>query len=611
MDKEISEIAKLTERISLDPKSKLFVPLAEEYNKVGDTEMAVHVLLEGLKNNPGYVTARSFLGKLLLETGDLAAAQKEFEQVVQAVPDNLMAQRKLGDVYVLLGKPDEALKHYSIALSLNPKDEKFAALVQDIQSGQDISARLHPSRIKQAESSAEKEPPAAVTARQKAAIITPPLAKNRVESLPSHQDDESLHGSGKAGAPAEGPLIAQADLQESEEPEEVLVVEPLEAEPEEPVLVSPEPVMEELTTQPLMQAQPVDEVPAPAEASAAEHAGALEQTFSKAVEEPVEIEPLLQSKPIAFPPEEIPASTDAIADEVAQVQTTVTNEEDAAEAVEEMSVEEAVAEVAAFTDLTEAELAEVAVDVTDETTEEIPEITAKTAPESTDDFTTDTLAELYIAQGFYEKAVDIYERMLVEKPGSRGLREKLAWVKAAAARTEAPQEESTPAASVFTAPEPHEPITSKQEEERHPEPSLFAESREYQQPALAQQDQDSGPAGEVEAREYIAPKETEDVNFEAPVLAVGLEDFPEDAGQRKVKAEDAVAEKAFAEEHRPHRPAHVDFEPREYVPPKPKKAAAVTLPIAAQAPNPHLSSAKRNETIGRLETWLSQIRKEK
>ncbi|HET6363683.1 MAG TPA: hypothetical protein VFG02_01405, partial [Nitrospirota bacterium] len=78
MDKDNPEIAKLVERISKDPKSKLFVPLAEEYKKVGDIEKSIHVLMEGLKNNPGYVTARSFLGRLLFDKGDMAGAQREF-----------------------------------------------------------------------------------------------------------------------------------------------------------------------------------------------------------------------------------------------------------------------------------------------------------------------------------------------------------------------------------------------------------------------------------------------------------------------------------------------------------------------------------------------------
>jgi hypothetical protein len=49
-----------------------------------------------------------------------------------------------------------------------------------------------------------------------------------------------------------------------------------------------------------------------------------------------------------------------------------------------------------------------------------------------DDFNTDTLAELYIGQGFYEKAIDIYQRMLADKPNSQGLKDKLERVRAMA-----------------------------------------------------------------------------------------------------------------------------------------------------------------------------------
>jgi len=112
MEKENTEIVKLTERIAKDPKSKLFVPLAEEHKKAGDIETAIRVLTQGLKLNSGYVTARSFLGRLLMDTGDLAGAQKELEEVIKTIPDNLLAQRKLGDIYVLQGRGTDALQRY-------------------------------------------------------------------------------------------------------------------------------------------------------------------------------------------------------------------------------------------------------------------------------------------------------------------------------------------------------------------------------------------------------------------------------------------------------------------------------------------------------------------
>lgn len=142
MNKETSEIAKLTERISKDPKSKLFVPLAEEYKKAGDVEMSIYVLQEGLKNNPSYVTARSFLGRLLVEKGDLSAAQKEFEEVVKAIPDNLMAHRKLGDIYALQDRGTDAANHYKTVLSLNAKDTETSMLLSELEAGRDIKKHL-------------------------------------------------------------------------------------------------------------------------------------------------------------------------------------------------------------------------------------------------------------------------------------------------------------------------------------------------------------------------------------------------------------------------------------------------------------------------------------
>jgi len=211
MDKDTSEIAKLEERISKDPKSKLFVPLAEEYKKAGDIERSIQVLMEGLKNNPTYVTARSFLGRLLFEKGDMAGAQREFEEVAKSIPDNLMAQHKLGDLYVLQNRPADALKHYKTALSLNPGDEEMAALVSDIEAGRDVKERLlKPKQPAGEKHPAKEEPVQAATVRAQMKPHPSPIVAKQAEPVPA----------------------SAASAMASEEPEEVLVVEPLEFEGE-------------------------------------------------------------------------------------------------------------------------------------------------------------------------------------------------------------------------------------------------------------------------------------------------------------------------------------------------------------------------------------------
>lgn len=463
MDKDdTSEIAKLTERISKDPKSKLFVPLAEEYKKAGDLEMSILVLNEGLKNNPGYVTARSFLGRLLLEKGDLPGAQKEFEEVVKAIPDNLMAQRKLGDLYAHQNRTSDALGHYKIALSLNPKDSETAFLIAEAEAGRDI--KKHLSKLKPAATEEQQKkqetpqtgPPAAVQKPQQATIT----------------------------AKVQAPKSAAKE----EEPEEVLVVEPLE--------------------------------PAPA----------------------VDLDQELAAKNLGFLTETAQELPPAVAEE---------EKRDALFSLNEPFADQA------------AELEEPAYQVEDPFAIEA-EGEAEQEKQA-DDFTTDTLAELYISQGFFEKAVDIYERMLVDKPNSQGLKDKLTKVRAMAA-SDASEEEVN---------------VGKPDSEKVPE---------------------------LDA--YIPPPRLDD--FELPAT----------------QAIPALDYDAAPPVKQPGQPNHFDvgFEAKEYVPPdavsrqspqavfeaplKQAERESVEQTADQNSQSPVKSRDAKKETVERLESWLKNIKKE-
>src|ERR1700690_1014663 len=229
MDNETSEIAKLTARISKDPRSKLFVPLADEYKKAGDIEMAIYVLLEGLKSNPEYVTARFSLGKLLLAKGDLAGAQREFEEVLKTNPGNLMARKKLGDLFILQNRPHDALPHYKIALSLNTGDGELASLILDVEAGRDVRSNIQGLKAKTTDEQAvNKEPPALAAASEPAPGPVPPQPANiepktPIETSLASQAVSTALFTQMAPAPT-------SSMTETEEPEEVLVVEPLEPE---------------------------------------------------------------------------------------------------------------------------------------------------------------------------------------------------------------------------------------------------------------------------------------------------------------------------------------------------------------------------------------------
>jgi tetratricopeptide (TPR) repeat protein len=495
MDKDTSEIAKLTERISKDPKSKLFVPLAEEYKKAGDIEMSIHVLTEGLKSNPGYATARSFLGKLLFEKGDISGAQKEFEEVAKAIPDNLMAQRKLGDLYILQNRPADALTHYKTVLSLNPKDQETASLLADVEAGRDVKARIAgPKSQAQEEAAKKQEPPQAVASpaavKPQPAPVTPLAARS----------------------------VAAG---ETEEPEEVLVVEPLE------------------------------------------QAG------------PVNLEDALSSKGLDFLSESAPEPaplTDAI--ESGENNQAVFDQEDP------FGIQEPAGETRVRVEETSSGARE---------EEALPAFSGEPDKQA-DDFTTDTLAELYISQGFYEKAVEIYERMLVDNPNSQGLKNKLANVRAMA-------EEAVPTAEPEAQARPlavPEDITTRPAPPEMPAPDLAPGIfDEYVPPSREKELSQS-------ADEWSSP---------APPAEAVKKGDPSGPASGQPKQFDA------------------DFEPAEYVPPQraqgqvagetlgrtttDEKVATGTAGPTNAARLRKSPATGRKETIARLENWLHQIQKEK
>lgn len=496
MDKNTSEIAKLTERISRDPKSKLFVPLAEEYKKSGDIEMAVHVLTEGLKNNPGYVTARSFLGRLLFDMGDMNAARREFEEVVKAVPDNLLAQKKLGDLHALSGNRTEALKYYKTARQLNPADAEIASLVAELEEGAGGGPGIVTPEVAPA--------PEADVATEPGTVLLQTLEPVKTETVgePTETADPAKeNGLTKEEASGSAPPFAEAESAAAGEVPSLAVV-PDETEVAEEVLVV-EPLEEEVTPEDGSSPPREEEWGLPSES------------------------------------ETTPASTPS----------------------EEVSVVPA----------------------------EPEEAVARTG-DTSDDFTTDTLAELYIGQGFYEKAIDIYERMLADRPDSRALQDKLDRVRSLAALSEAGASD----ASGKPEGETEAAIFSETPELTPPEVSV-AEGKEITVAADLIEEPVAGPARDPDDR-FTEPKEYRPTPPEAEETSGSGEEKFVDVVMSPPAKEFAVTEEASSA-----------FEPREYVP---LDAESRMRTEATECVEPKRAEAHRKEVIARLEHWLKTIKKE-
>jgi tetratricopeptide (TPR) repeat protein len=127
------KIEELRFRIKIDPKSRLFYPLAEELRKVGQTGEAEHVLRTGLEHHPTYLSAWVSLGRVLRDQKNDAAAVEPLTKALQLDPGNVVAARLLADAYLTTGEKLEALKKYKLVHALMPGDDDLNGVIAQLE----------------------------------------------------------------------------------------------------------------------------------------------------------------------------------------------------------------------------------------------------------------------------------------------------------------------------------------------------------------------------------------------------------------------------------------------------------------------------------------------
>ena len=109
-EKDFSEIARLSERLNKDPKSRIFVQLADAYRKSNMIDEALEILNKGLTFHPNYPLAHLILGKCHFDKRQYEQAKESFEKTLSYDPHNIVALRMLAQTCEVTKDEDGQIK---------------------------------------------------------------------------------------------------------------------------------------------------------------------------------------------------------------------------------------------------------------------------------------------------------------------------------------------------------------------------------------------------------------------------------------------------------------------------------------------------------------------
>lgn len=439
-------IQRYEQMLAEDPKSRAFAPLAEAHRKAGRLDEAIKVARAGLEVHPGYSGGLVVLGRALYEKGELDNAAEILQKAVTETPESYLGQKFLGKVLIDKGERQGAMKALEAANLLSPEDEEVARLLDEVKI-KATPPKTMDYTDEEADASGEKAQ--IVTYEQK------PTTVDGVElpPLPSREIDEPFSFSGgEVDDPAD---VTPAAANEPPPPVTGTQQLPAEAVAGENMTAT---VIEEEEVEQAMEIESLDELGPEAAAFIMEGEAAVDDSVEAASEDvalaaakreewatpeperaaspkieesalpPAAESGLLkeQPAPVTVPPHAPETlSEPAAAPAPPPVQEFVQSPEPILKSVPETLLEP----------VTEVEIEPVGI-LGEEAPQPAAPGVAPAAPGATaygpgpgpgaeQEFSTETMADLYAQQGLIDKAVGIYRKILEQDPGNEGVKLKL------------------------------------------------------------------------------------------------------------------------------------------------------------------------------------------
>lgn len=131
---DAATVEKYQRILAKDPHSQVFAPLAEAYREMDMLKEAQQVVTAGVQRHPQFVGGLVTFARVHRDIHEFKKALDAAQKAASLAPENILAHQLMGEIYVSLKNPKEALRAYKMVLFLNPQSHIAQVAVQKLES---------------------------------------------------------------------------------------------------------------------------------------------------------------------------------------------------------------------------------------------------------------------------------------------------------------------------------------------------------------------------------------------------------------------------------------------------------------------------------------------
>ena len=127
-------IQKKLKELKKNPNSSAYAPLADTMRRAGHFKTAEKISRQGIKHLPKKAENYICLGQTLYDQGEYEKSRKILSQAVKLEPGNILTLRLLGEIFIQLKEPKNALKIYEMISIYCPDNKAVQNLKEKLNS---------------------------------------------------------------------------------------------------------------------------------------------------------------------------------------------------------------------------------------------------------------------------------------------------------------------------------------------------------------------------------------------------------------------------------------------------------------------------------------------